>query len=158
MISGNDLQKGRVSENKFNSIIEIGRYFDYSIKVVKAYQERLRYVWEIAELTDFFFKDKLEYNKDLLQWKDMSNKEIRHTLDKLEEVLSKIETENFNKENMEKVLMIEAGKAGDRGRLLWPLRAALTGKKSSAGPFEIAEILGKEKCLKRIGDAKELIK
>jgi len=38
------------------------------------------------------------------------------------------------------------------------LRAALTGKKASAGPFEIAEILGKEKTLKRIEEAKELLK
>jgi nondiscriminating glutamyl-tRNA synthetase len=44
-------------------------------------------------------------------------------------------------------------KAGDRGYFLWPLRAALTGKKYSAGPFEIVEILGKEKTLKRINEA-----
>ena len=34
MVSGWDLQKGRVSENKFDSIIEVGRYFDYSIKEI----------------------------------------------------------------------------------------------------------------------------
>jgi len=41
--------------------------------------------------------------------------------------------------------------------LLWPLRVALTGKKTSAGPFEIAEILGKEKTLKRIKEAINII-
>ena len=44
---------------------------------------------------------------------------------------------------------------GDRGKLLWPFRVALSGKKASAGPFEIAEILGKEKVLKRTKEAKE---
>jgi len=34
----------------------------------------------------------------------------------------------------------------------------LTGKKASAGPFEIAEILGKEKVLRRVGEAKNLLK
>jgi hypothetical protein len=34
----------------------------------------------------------------------------------------------------------------------------LTGKEASAGPFEIAEILGKEKTLKRIKEAMKLIK
>jgi hypothetical protein len=34
---------------------------------------------------------------------------------------------------------------------------ALTGKKNSAGPFEVAEILGKEKCLLRINQALDLI-
>ena len=45
--------------------------------------------------------------------------------------------------------------AGDRGHLLWPLRVALTGKKSSAGPFDIAEILGKKKVLARLEIAKK---
>jgi glutamyl/glutaminyl-tRNA synthetase len=53
--------------------------------------------------------------------------------------------------------MPEAEKTGDRGELLWPLRVALTGKEASAGPFEIAEILGKEKTLQRIKEAKEKI-
>ncbi len=47
---------------------------------------------------------------------------------------------------------------GERGKLLWPLRVALTGKEASAGPFEIAEILGKEKTLKRIEEARSLVK
>ena len=54
-----------------------------------------------------------------------------------------------NEENLKKVLMAEAEKMGDRGKLLWPLRAALSGKEASSGPFEIAEILGREKTLKR---------
>ena len=45
---------------------------------------------------------------------------------------------------------------GDRGRLLWPLRAALSGKKASPGPFEIMEILGIKESLKRLKSAKEL--
>ena len=53
--------------------------------------------------------------------------------------------------------MEEAQKMGDRGKLLWPLRVALTGKEASAGPFEVASVLGKEKSLKRIKRAKEQI-
>jgi len=48
--------------------------------------------------------------------------------------------------------------AGDRGYLLWPLRVALSGKKASAGPFEIAEILGKKKTLARIEQAQNKLK
>ena len=33
-ISGYDLQKGRISENKFDCIVEVGRYYDYSIKEI----------------------------------------------------------------------------------------------------------------------------
>ena len=131
--------------------------FDFLKKIVKIYQERLKVLSEISELTDFFFKKKLEYDKELLKWKNMSDKEVVDNLDKLEEVLSKISEKEFNRQNLEKILMPEAESRGDRGKLLWPFRVALTGKKASAGPFEIAEILGKEKVIKRIKEAKERI-
>jgi len=131
--------------------------FETIKKIVSVYQERLKKLSEISELTDFFFRDKLEYSKDLLKWAEMSDKEIKDSLDRLEKILSKIKSEEWTKENLEKVLMPEAEKMGDRGYLLWPLRVALTGKEASAGPFEIAEILGKEKTIKRIKEARGLI-
>ena len=137
---------------------------DFIQKIVSIYQERFKKLSEILELTDFFFRDKLEYDKGLLKWAEMEDRDLAHSLDRLEKILSKIKEGDFNKENLERVLMPEAeefakklGKVGDRGYLLWPLRVALTGKEASAGPFEIADILGKEKTLKRIKEAKKLI-
>ena len=125
-------------------------------------------------MTDFFFRDKLVvdeskdssppfanarvYDKDLLRWGEMTDKETVKSLDRLEKILSKIKIENWTKENLEKSLMPEAEKIGDRGKLLWPLRVALTGKEASAGPFEIAEILGKEKTIKRIKEARGILR
>jgi len=134
-------------------------------KIVSLYRERLKKLSEISELTDFFFKGKLEYQKELLRWKEASDKEIKMALDRLQKVLSKIKNGDWTKENLENVLLKEAEnfalkikKVGDRGYFLWPLRVALTGKRASAGPFEIAEILGKEKTIKRIKEARELLK
>ena len=124
-------------------------------KMVSLYQERLKKLSEIVELTDFFFKEKLEYDKDLLKWKDMSGKEVKESLDKSEKILSKIKEGDWNRESLGDVLLKEAEKGRDRGELLWPLRVALTGKEASAGPFEVAEVLGREKTLKRIKEAKE---
>ncbi len=139
---------------------------DWLKKIVSIYQERLKKLSEISELTDFFFKEKLAYEKNLLRWGQMTDREIKISLDKLEKILSKIKSENWTKENLENILMPEAERfskeikkeIGDRGYLLWPLRVALTGKEASAGPFEIAEILGKEKTIKRIREARGLIK
>ena len=131
---------------------------DYLEKILALYQERLKKLSEISELTDFFFKEKLDYDKELLKWQKMTNQEVNTSLDKLEKILFKIKPEDWRKENLEKTLMPEAQKMGDRGKLLWPLRVALTGKEASAGPFEIAEILGREKTLKRIKEARGLIK
>ena len=141
-----------------------GISFENLEKIVSIYKERLKKISEISELTDFFFKAKLEYDKSLLRWGEMTEKEIRYSLDKSEKILSKINPGDWNRKNLENILLAEAerfakerGKAGDRGYLLWPLRVALTGKEASAGPFEIAEILGKEKTLKRIKKARETL-
>ena len=143
-------------------------------KIVGLHQERLKKLSEIKEFTDFFFQDKLDYDKELLRWKETDDERIAASLDKTEKLLSEISERNWAKENLEKVLMQEAEKigppatlrspegvamrAGDRGLVLWPLRVALTGKKASAGPIEIAEILGKEKTLTRLQEARALIK
>jgi glutamyl/glutaminyl-tRNA synthetase len=142
--------------------------FDFLKKIILIYQERLKKVSEIAELTDFFFKKELKYEKELLKWKEISDKDISSALEKLKEVFNRVKASDWIKENLEKMILSEAEKIGpevqqadygvkDRGYLLWPLRVALTGKRASAGPFEIAAILGKEKTLKRIIDARAKI-
>ena len=131
--------------------------FDDLKKIVSLYQERLKKLSEISELTDFFFKEKLDYPKKLLRWRTMEDKEIKKILDKVKKLLNKIKSNDWTKEKIEAVLLKEAEKigAGDRGKALWPLRVALTGKEASAGPFEIAEILGKQKTLERLKEAQK---
>ncbi len=153
--------------------------FAFLEKIVGLYQERLKKLSEITELVDFFFKDKLDFPKELLKWKDIQDKDLKDVLDNLKKTLSKLKESNWTKAGIEKALMAEAEKikppeksptgakvglptevptgtkVGDRGYFLWPLRVALTGKKASAPPFDIAEILGKEKTLKRIKEARK---
>ncbi len=130
---------------------------DHIKNVAALYQERLKKLSEVVELTDFFFKDVLEYNKELLRWKNMTDRDIAESIDELEKLLSEISEAGWQKENLEKIIMPIAKSKGDRGQLLWPLRVALTGKEASAGPFEIAEMLGKQKTMKRINAAKILL-
>ena len=61
----------------------------------------------------------------------------------------------WSKENLEKVLLDTAGE--NRGELLWPLRATLTGAQKSPSPFEVAWVLGKNESLERIAKAISLI-
>jgi len=128
--------------------------FDYLKRIVALHQERLKKLSEIGELADFFFKEDLDYDKSLLKWKEMTDYEIKTSLEKLEQISSEIKPEKWDKENLENAMLFDQK---DKGVLFWPLRVALTGKKASAGPLEIAEILGKEKTLKRIIRAKELL-
>ena len=66
-----------------------------------------------------------------------------------------INESEFTRNNLERILLKEAERAKnkDKGRLLWPLRAALTGLEASPGPFEILEVLGKKESLARIETA-----
>ena len=128
--------------------------FETLKKIVALYHERLKHLSEITELTDFFFGDKLEYDKELLRWKDATDSQTKEMLERLEGLIVGIQEPEWGREKLEKVIMPEAEKEKNRGYMLWPFRFALTGKKASAGPFEIAEVLGKQKTLQRIQDAK----
>ncbi|MBI2642230.1 MAG: glutamate--tRNA ligase [Candidatus Wildermuthbacteria bacterium] len=126
-------------------------------KVIVLYQARLKKLSEITELTDFIFAKALQYDKKLLIWKNAGESKTREALEQLEKILSNIKEKDWAKEKLQEILMPEAEKTGDRGLLLWPLRVALTGKEASAGPFEVAEALGKTKTLQRIQEALTLI-
>ncbi len=128
--------------------------FEYLQTVVAAYRERLKKLSEIGELAGFFFADEILYEKELLIWKQMTSQDIIFSLTAAKDAIESIAENDFSKENLEKLLAPLAEKFGkDRGYLLWPLRVALTGQASSAGPFEVAAILGKEKAIKRLKTA-----
>jgi len=116
-------------------------------KIISLEQERMKKIPEIGDMVGFFFKDP-QYKANLLKWRGMNKKEIIESFNKLKEMLSKLEIGEFKR----KLLKME-----DRGRFLWPLRVALTGRKKSPEPFKIAEILGKKEVLKRIKKAEDLL-
>jgi glutamyl-tRNA synthetase len=66
-------------------------------------------------------------------------------------VLENISETDWDKDNLEKILLEAAG--DKRGDLLWPLRAALTGEQKSPSPFEVAWVLGKNETLDRLKKA-----
>ena len=125
--------------------------FEYLKKVIALEQERMKKISEIGELVKFVFADELAYEKDLLIWKKMSSEEVKNNLELAYSELEKIDEKDFTKNNLEKVLrnLMEREEI-KTGELLWPLRVSLTGLKGSPGPFEVGEVLGKERVLGRI--------
>ena len=139
--------------------------FEFIKKIVLYQQSRMKKLAEAAESSGYFFASGLEYEKDLLKWKEASFSEIELALDKLLYLFSKIETGEWGREKLEQVVLPQIAEFNlsrglpekDRGYLLWPLRVSLCGQKMSIGPFEMADVLGKEKTMARITAAKELI-
>jgi glutamyl-tRNA synthetase len=129
---------------------------EYIKKAVLLEQERIKKLSEIAETTEFFFQKDLEYDKSLLIWKKMSEEQVVANLETAQKFLRELPSKEFKIKNLEKLVkkFIEEQGIGT-GEFLWPLRAALCGRKASPNPFEIAEVLGKEKVLYRIEQAIE---
>ncbi|PJA86631.1 MAG: glutamate--tRNA ligase [Candidatus Moranbacteria bacterium CG_4_9_14_3_um_filter_42_9] len=132
---------------------------EYLKKVLTIEQDRLKNLSEVGEHNKFFFTD-IKYDKELLRWKKITDKELTASLEKSISVLENISDDDWTRENLEKNLLQAAGDkparnathsvAGGRGDLLWPLRAALTGEQKSPSPFEVAWVLGRSEALKRL--------
>jgi len=125
--------------------------WEYLKRILTLEQPRLKRLGEIGERVSYFFKIP-EYRPELLVWRDMLFKDIVVSLKASLNAIYQISDADFNQKNLERILLKEAERAKnkDKGRLLWPLRAALTGLEASPGPFEILEILGKKESIKRI--------
>ncbi|MDO8668126.1 MAG: glutamate--tRNA ligase [bacterium] len=127
---------------------------DYIQKVIGLEQERLKKLSEVGELTAFMFAEDLQYESKLLIWKKLTAEQIKINLQAVFELLEKISEEKWTADSLEEAIIgfIKSRelKVGD---YLWPMRAALTGRQFSPGPFEVAEVLGSAECLKRINQA-----
>lgn len=155
-------QKPKTKSQKYNSKFKIIKTdeiisFDWLKSVVALEQERMKKLSEVGELTEFFFVDKLYYEPELLVWKKTSFSETKENLDEIEKTLYNVKNADFAENGLKNALKDLINKKG-RGEILWPLRAALSGRRASPGPYEIAQVLGKEKVLKRIREAKKKIK
>ncbi len=125
--------------------------FDKIVEIISLYQERMKLLSETKDLVDYFFLEEVDYEKNLLFWKGAGEEETKKNLEKCISVISSFK--KWDKSLIEKTLLKKAGEGGDRGKMLWPLRVALSGKKASAGPFDIIWVLGREKTLKRLKTA-----
>lgn len=124
---------------------------EYVKKAIALEQERIKKLSEIPEMISFFWEEELKYEKKLLFWKKISPEIIKENLIKVEHFFQSLSEKEYQKEKIEQELkaLIKQEQL-DTGSVLWPLRVALTGRKASPGPFEVASVLGRDKVLKRI--------
>lgn len=145
------------------SIKNLANYSDdVLIKITPLIMERINNGLDIeamgncGELTYFF--DEPDYVRDLLFFKSTKipdgNKYsiLAGYLEEANLIFSKIDENNWNKENIKESVWSYAESVG-RGDILWPIRFALSGVPKSTDPFSLAEILGKEQSIKRINTA-----
>lgn len=124
---------------------------------VKIEQERLKKLSDIKEYTEFLFLDKLEYPKKMLIWKKQSAEDCKKNLLIIKNILTDIQESEWTKENIENMILKYLNDNSlNAGDYLWPTRVALTGKKQSPGPFDVAFVLGKKESLDKMQKAIDL--
>ncbi len=126
--------------------------FEWLKKVVALEQKRIKKLADLPELVKYLFIASPEYDKNLLRWKKMTDENIKNSLVLTREAIEKIPEAEFKAEKIQEALKKITEKIGV-GETLWPFRAAMTGLKASAGPYEVAEALGQKKVLERIDAA-----
>ena len=117
-------------------------------KIVSLAKPRIEKFSDFKALTGFFF-ELPDYAPELLFWKGATAKETRENLKAIAEGVRAAAERDFTAHALLTALEPLVKKVGT-GEILWPLRVALSGQKTSPGPHDIAEALGKEETLRRI--------
>jgi glutamyl-tRNA synthetase len=134
---------------------------EYIRKAVEVERDRMKKLSDVVEGAALFFSDSLQYEKDLLFWKKtVQNNPVQvemittEVLRELHTLLSAVKESKWDTKHLESELFDYIAREGmTNGEVLWPLRTALSGQSNSPGPFEIMNVLGKEKSLARITGA-----
>jgi len=139
--------KDEIRKSKF----EIQNYSDdYLLMVIEVMKERVSFVSEYLTKSHYFFESPKEYEQASVvkNWKPETPEQLTKLIE------SFILLENPVKEDFELALtkVTEELKVG-KGKLIHPLRLALSGQSTGPGVFDIMFILGKEEVIKRIDSA-----
>ncbi len=124
-------------------------------QAVETLKMRSRTLVEMAEGARFYFQ------KDIIYEEKADRKFLKpNVLQLMEEIRRRLEkTDDFTQKGLETLFsgFLEE-KQIKLGKIAQPLRVALTGKTASPGLFEVMEVLGKEKVLRRLTNAISHIK
>jgi glutamyl-tRNA synthetase len=122
---------------------------EYVRRIVPLIQERIATINEVITYTDFFFLDTLKYDPLLLVGKKMTPQSTLAALNAAREKLSALES--FDTDSLEGTLRPLAEEIGLKtGQLFGAVRVAVTGRSAAPPLFQTMEVLGKEKCLRRL--------
>jgi glutamyl-tRNA synthetase len=139
------LIKDQLAEAKVNLS---GVNDDYLAKLVDLYKIRLKTLREFVPMTDCFFSDDFAVEEEGRK-KYLDKPE---NIENLKLLAGRLENlGEFNHANIEAVFReLAEEKNLKAAKLIHPARLAVTGKTSGAGLFEMMELLGKERVLKRL--------
>ncbi|MGK9476141.1 glutamate--tRNA ligase [Melioribacter sp. OK-6-Me] len=153
--SDNDLLtllKEELSKSKY---ADLALSDDYLLNVIHAMKERVSFVNEFITKSPYFFETPSSYEEKAIEknWKAETPEQLKKLRDKFALL------ENPSKEDYEKALKETANELGiGAGKLIHPLRLALSGMSTGPGIYDILFIIGKDETIKRINQAINTLK
>ena len=160
-----DIVKLRWMNGEYIKAMDMDRYLEYALpeirqvvtrdcdlkKIAELLKTRIEVFPDIREKIDFF-EELPEYDISMYTHKKMKTNS-ENSLEVLQDMLPLLEElDDYSMAGIEQVCKnYIAEKELKNGRVLWPLRTAVSGKQMTpGGAYEIMEILGKEESLARI--------
>ncbi len=125
---------------------------EYVCSVIKLMQERVRTLWDFVDFASYFYitpdfttADEKYKSK---HWTPQAKEHLGALLPKLESL------ETWNHDSIEAAVREYAEANGmGAGKLIHPIRLAVTGRGMGPGLFELLAVLGKQECVTRIQHA-----
>ncbi len=125
---------------------------EYTARVLRLEQERMKTLAEAPGMTEFFFTDAIEYPASLLIAKQMDATRTLDGLRRSEKLLSDLTS--WEATAMEQPMRDLAAELNQKpGQLFTSVRVAVTGRTVSPPLFETMEVLGREVSLRRLREA-----
>ncbi|MGD7654400.1 MAG: glutamate--tRNA ligase [Verrucomicrobiales bacterium] len=123
--------------------------------VAGAVREKVRLLSEVPDAVDFLLKDEISYDPETVE-KVRGNDVAKGVMSGLGGVFAEIS--EWSADAAKEALGVLAKEAGSKpGKLMFPLRVALSGKGGGPDLGVILELLGKEKCAQRVGKFAEML-
>ncbi|HCY76025.1 MAG TPA: glutamate--tRNA ligase [Ignavibacteriales bacterium] len=139
-----EMLKSEIQKSKFKN----GNYSDkFLLLIIQSMKERVSFIKEFIDTCTYFYEAPTEYEQKAIEknWKP----DIPDQLIKLKEEIASLN--NPTKEDYEHALakVSEELNVG-KGKLIHPLRLAVSGQSTGPGMFDLLFILGKDEVVKRI--------
>jgi len=124
---------------------------DYARQIMPLIQERARTLAEVPQLTDFLFAERVEYDTQLL----LGKIEKAEAMESLQASVAKMDgLKDWDAASLEAAFRPLADELKLKTSAFFGLlRVAVTGRTAAPPLFQTMEVLGKERCLKRLKTA-----
>ena len=129
---------------------------DYLLRIVPLMRERLKTLADAPDMLSYFFEEALAYDPASLIQRGMDATGTHAAINRAQGDLTSVSDPEFQHENLENILRASGKDLELSGRQFFgALRSAITGRTATPPLFEMMEVMGRERVLRRLEAAAE---